>query len=171
LPEIDKVEIVEVRVVELDAVTAAVVPPTVTEAQVIVPAPCIVAAVLAAAALRRVIPAVTVRVTPELTVKVAAVALVLLKLIELIVASSVTVTESPGRITISSVGDGTVPPGQGALTVVEFQLPLPAVVMVAACAGAAIDTARPSKTTSAIIANSIFFILQLSLGRYRFFLK
>jgi hypothetical protein len=63
---------------------------------------------------------------------VAAVVLALLKATELMVAFAVTVIESPARMMTSSVVAGTVPPGQGAFTVVEFQLPLPAVVVVAA---------------------------------------
>ena len=74
----------------------------------------------------------TVRMTLELTVKVAVVAAVFANVIELIVAFAVTVMESPGRMITSSVDAGTVPLGQGAFAVVEFQLPLPAVVIVAA---------------------------------------
>ena len=72
------------------------------------------------------------KTTLELTVSVAALVLVLLKAAELIVASAVTVIESPARMITSSVVAGTVPPGHGAFATVEFQLPLPAVVIVAA---------------------------------------
>ena len=107
------------------------VPPTVTEAQLIVPAPVIVADVAVVALFCRVIPTVTVKTTLALTVSVAALVLMLLKTTELIVASNVTVIESPARMITSSVVAGTVPPGHGAFAAVEFQLPLPAVVIVA----------------------------------------
>jgi hypothetical protein len=54
---------------------------------------------------------------------------------ELMDASTVTVMESPARMMTSLVEAGTAPPGHGALTVVELQLPLPAVVIVAAKPG------------------------------------
>jgi hypothetical protein len=131
-PETDKVEIVEVSVlVMVETGVGVVVPPTETEAHVTVPAPAIVADVAMVALFCNVIPAVMVRKTLALTVKVAALALALLNVTELMVASAVTVIESPARIITSSVGAGTVPPGQGALAVVESQLPLPAVVIVA----------------------------------------
>jgi hypothetical protein len=133
LPEIDKAEIVEVRVLAMvEAAVGAVVPPTETEAQLMVPAPAIVADVAMVALFCSVIPALIARTTPALTVKVEALTLALLKVTELIVAFAVTITESPARMITSSAGPGTVPPGQGALAVVEFQLPLPAVVIVAA---------------------------------------
>ena len=75
---------------------------------------------------------VTVRVWPLFTDTVPVEVAVLAKVTELMVVLAVTVTVSPGRITTSSVVDGTVPPGHGAFDAVEFQLPLPAVVMVAA---------------------------------------
>ena len=74
----------------------------------------------------------TVRTKVPLTVSVAAVTLMLLNATELMVALAVTVIESPARMMTSSVIAGTVPPGQGAFAVMEFQLPLPAVVTVAA---------------------------------------
>jgi hypothetical protein len=167
-PEIDRVEIVEVRVVVASPLRLVVVPPTVTEAQLIVPAPAIVAAVFAPAAFRRVMPVVTVRVTPVLTVKVAVLVLLLLKAIELIVAFAVTVTESPARITTSSVESGTVPPGQGALLVVEFQFPLPAVVMVAAAAGIAVKNIDSSTRTlkMEIIVRFMFMLLAMFIVIY-----
>jgi hypothetical protein len=113
-------------------VTGVTVVPTVIDAQLIFPDPVIVATGLTEVLLWRVIPAVTVRVTPELTVNVRAVAAVLEKVIELIVASAVTVMLSPGRMITSSVEAGTIPLGQGAFGVVEFQLPLPDVVIFAA---------------------------------------
>jgi hypothetical protein len=48
------------------------------------------------------------------------------------VTEAVFVTELPAAMTTSDPAGGTVPPGHGAFGVVEFQLPLPAVVMVAA---------------------------------------
>lgn len=66
---------------------------------------------------------VTVKIWPLLTDTVQVEVAVLAKVIELIVALAVTVTVSPGRITTSSVEEGTVPPGQGAFAVVEFQKP------------------------------------------------
>ena len=45
---------------------------------------------------------------------------------------AVFVTELPVAMTTSDPAGGTVPPGHGAFGVVEFQFPLPAVVMVAA---------------------------------------
>ena len=125
-PETDKFEIVEVSVAvkSLFASVGVVVPPTVSAAQLIVPAPWITTAVLAAAAFRLVIPAVAVKVTPELTVRVAVLALLLLNVIELTVAPAVTVTEAPARMTAASVLAGTTPPAQ---VVVAFQLPPDAV--------------------------------------------
>src|SRR6185503_2290284 len=72
------------------------------------------------------------KTTPTLTVSVATETLMLLNATELMVALAVTVIESPARMMTSSVIAGTVPPGQGAFAVTEFQLPLPAVVIVAA---------------------------------------
>lgn len=51
-----------------------------------------------------------------------------------IVAAALTVTVWPLAITTVSVVAGTVPPGQGASGVVEFQFPLPVVVICAAWA-------------------------------------
>ena len=130
----EKVESVEVNKVIPSPVVVVTVPPTVSELQLIVPAPAIIAVVLPVAAFCIVIIPVkpdTVSVTPELTVKVREAVLVFRKVIELIVALAVTVTLSPGRICTLSRDEGTTPPGHGALTVVEFQLPSPAVVMVA----------------------------------------
>jgi hypothetical protein len=115
----------------------------VTEAQLIVPAPCSVAAVLALALFCNVIPAVTVRVIPELTVKVPTEVLALLNVIELIVSFAVTVTESPARMTTSSVDAGT-PDGDQQLAV--SQLHVPVLVLVAAYAGLAGSTASTSMT-------------------------
>jgi hypothetical protein len=143
-PERDKVAMVVVKVVVVLPFVDAVLPPTVTEAQFNVPAPAVVAAVEIVAESWRVTPAVTVRMTPELTVKVAAVELLLSKAAELIVAFAVTVIESPARMITSSVVAGTVPPGHGAFVVVEFQLPLPAVVTVAAGAVKATKSAAMS---------------------------
>ena len=95
LPDIAKIEMVEVRVLVVVPAVGNVLPPVVTDAQFNVPAPAIVAAVPSVAEFWRVRPTVTVRITPVLTVRIAALALALLKAIELIVAFAVTVTESP----------------------------------------------------------------------------
>jgi hypothetical protein len=129
----DKVETVAVRVQAIvEAAVGAIVPPTETEAQLIVPAPVIVAEVAIVALFWRVITVVTVRTTPTLTVSVAAEEPALLKATDLMVLFTVTVIESPARMMTLSLIAGTAPPGQGAFTVTEFQLPLPAVVIVAA---------------------------------------
>ncbi len=94
----------EVRVVVLSLSRLVVVPPTVSDAHLILPAPVIVAALLLFAAFCRVIPPVTVRVIPELTVKVA---LLLVKVIEFTVVSAVTVTEALDPIVTSSSEAGT----------------------------------------------------------------
>jgi len=86
LPEIDRLAIVEVRIVVRVVVLVGVaLPPTVTEVQFIVPPPVIKADVLAPAAFWSVI-LVIVRTIPELTVKVEVLELVLLKTIEPAVA-------------------------------------------------------------------------------------
>lgn len=132
-PETAKLDTVDVSVqVIVEAIVGVVVPPTAKEAQLTVPEPAIVADVATVALFCRVIPVDTVNKTLAFTVIVAGVELELLNATELIVAFAVTVIASPARMITSSVLCGTVPPGQGALAVVEFQLPLPAVVTVAA---------------------------------------
>ena len=56
----------------------------------------------------------------------------LLMVMPAMVAAAETVTLLPLAMITTSVVAGTVPPGQGAFGVIEFQLPLPAVVIVAA---------------------------------------
>ena len=76
--------------------------------------------------------------------------------IELTLLSDVVfVTELPLAMMISEPAGGTVPPGHGALAVVEFQLPLPAVVMVAAPAVAAIAI---TMTAMNIVRRCVAFI-------------
>jgi len=136
LPETVRVEIelVRVAVVVWEPFAGTVVLPTWMEAQLIVPEPVREALVFAPAAFCSVMLPDTVKTIPTFTERVAVLVLALLNVIDAIVRSSVTVTESPARITTASVDAGIVPPGHGAFTVVEFQLPLPAVVMVAASA-------------------------------------
>ena len=109
----DNAAIVDVKIVVLVLFKDVTVPPTLTDAQLIVPVPCIVAAVFPLALFCRVMPLVSVRVTLGLTVNIAAEVLLLLKVIEVIVAAAVTGFESPARMTTVSTGAGTVPPGQG----------------------------------------------------------
>ena len=100
LPVIDKVEIVEVSVVVLVLLGVTfVVPPTVRDAEVIVPVPVIVAAVLAAAAFWSVMLVVTVSTAPEFTVNVVELVLELSKVSELNVVLPETSTEVPAVIT------------------------------------------------------------------------
>ena len=70
----------------------------------------------------------TVRIWPLLIINVLVVALRVRLVTE---ALAVMVTAFPAAIITLSVARGTTPLGQGALTIVEFQLPLPAVVIVA----------------------------------------
>jgi hypothetical protein len=93
-----------------------------------VPAPLIVQALFAAAELFKVTEVVTVSTTLTFT---ASVPEVLLKAMELHVLLPSTVNVNPVPIIISSVVKGIVPPGQGALGVVELQFPLPVVVIEA----------------------------------------
>ena len=131
LPEIMSERIVEESVLVRVPLVGKVLPPVTIEAQLSEPAPAIVAAVFRVAEFCRVTATVTLRFTPALTVKVAELALALLKVIELMVASLATVIASPARITTSSVELGGIPAGHGAFGLVESQLPLPAVVKVA----------------------------------------
>ena len=103
------------------------VPPTVSELQLMVPGPSIQADVVTAAAFCWRIAPVTVKVTLALTVKTALLELALLIVIELIVAFAVTVTKAPATITAVSPLAGTTPPTQ---VLVEFQLPPDAVVVL-----------------------------------------
>lgn len=81
----------------------------------------------------------TVIVWPLLIINLLVAALIVRLVIE---AAAVTVTVFPVAIVTLSVARGTVPPGQGALLVLEFQLPLPAVVIFAAIAVAPNTTMR-----------------------------
>lgn len=57
-----------------------------------------------------------------------------------------TVKVKPFPTTISSVGAGIIPPGQGASGIVELQFPLPVVTMVAARSDPEVRNNRKSKT-------------------------
>ena len=93
------------------------------------PAPEIEHALLAATELLSVTAVVTVSVYPELTESVPE---ALLNATELQVLFPSAVKANPLPTIISSPFAGIVPPGQGALGVVELQLPVPVVVTVAA---------------------------------------
>lgn len=95
-------------------------------------------------ALDKVILTVTVNVTPAFTVNVAKVALVLLKVIELIVALAITVILWPGRIITSSVEIGAIPPTHVAPL---FQSPVPELVIVAAKADPDIRKSNNARIT------------------------
>ena len=94
-----------------------------------VPRPLIVPAVLEATKLFMLTALVTVKMTALFTESVPA---ALAKAREAQVLFPSTVNVKPLPTTISSVVAGMVPPGQGALGVVELQLPEPDVVTVAA---------------------------------------
>jgi hypothetical protein len=103
--------------------------PAVMKAQVIDPSPWIDADEFALSMLESVIPLVTVSVTPVFTDKVPDAAEVgVPNWTDEIVAFAVTVIVCPAAIITDCPAVGTVPPGHGALGVVEFQLPDPAVV-------------------------------------------
>ena len=102
--------------------------PTDSDAALIDPAPLKVPVALAAARFGNVMEVVTVNVTVVLTVSVEPLPTV----IELQVLLPSTVSVNPAPMTMSSVLAGIVPPGHGALGVVELQFPLPVVVTVAA---------------------------------------
>ena len=127
LPLTVNTEIDEVRM-EVLVVPAPGFPsvPTTIVAQVTDPAPVMDAAVLFPDALNRVILVVTVSVMPVLTVTEPAAEDVPLKVTELTLVLTVTVIPSPGLINTSSDNPGTTPPDQ---VVVEFQKPLPALVI------------------------------------------
>jgi hypothetical protein len=107
------------------AEAGVVVPPTVSEAHVIVPAPWIATEVFVATAFHCVIAPLTVSVVAELTDNVAVLAPVLVKTTALTVWLAVTVIVAPGTIMAVSVEPGTVPPTQDD---VLFQLPPDAVL-------------------------------------------
>ena len=146
LPDMDQFATVEVNVVVVVEV-GATVPPTVTEAQLIVPRPAIVAAVLVAAAFWRVMAPLTVRVAPEATVRELAVALALLNVTEATVLAGValTVTASPARIVIVSPAAGT-PLGLQVLAV--FQSVLPVLVLAVAALAVEAPRSKPSSVRS-----------------------
>ena len=102
--------------------------PILIDAQLIVPDPLIVHALLAAGSLFNVIAVVTESTIPEFTLIVPE---VLLKARELQVRFPSTVNVKPAPTIMSSVVGGIVPPGHGAFGTVELQLPLPVVVIVA----------------------------------------
>ena len=125
-------------------------PPTFTEMQFIVPAPSKFDFLSSEAEFCTVIPAapITFRIKPELTISLLSELLVLLKVIELITVFVVTVMVWPGAMMTSSPAVGMKPPGQGALGVVEFQLPLPALVTVTAFDIEALASMNSAATTA-----------------------
>lgn len=118
------------------------VPPTVSEAQVIVPSPVILANTGWLAKFCTVIPVFTLRVTPELTVRNGVP--VLLKVIELIVAFVVTVIMALPAITASSPAPGGVPPTH---ELPAFQSPPEAVEVTVAASALTKPTASNNETT------------------------
>jgi hypothetical protein len=127
---------VEVTVTVWEEV-GTIVPAMLIDAAFTVPKPEIVPVVLAAARLGNESAFVTVRTIAVFTVRVEPLPTV----IELQVLAPSTVKVNPAPITMSSVAAGMTPPGHGAFTTVELQLPDPVVVIVAA-----LDTPNVSKT-------------------------
>lgn len=124
-------ETVEVKVVVYVwpfAPPEVVTSPTLKLAHVTLPEPDNVPVTFVALICGNVKEAVTVSVTEELIDKVEPFPIVM----ALHVRFPSTVRVNPAPIMISSVVAGMVPPGQGALGVVELQSPFPAVVIVAA---------------------------------------
>jgi hypothetical protein len=145
-----RVEVIRVVRLEPEGLTVL---PTLTKAQFIVPKPLIVHALFAEVELFKVIEVVTVRTTLAFT---ASVPEVLLKEMELQVLLPSTVKVNPAPIIMSSLVEGIVPPGHGALGVVELQFPLPVVVTVAKALNDNVTHSISRATSLTLFANNLF---------------
>ena len=150
----------EFRVVVASPMRVVVVPPTVSDAALMAPAPVNIALLFELLSFPSVMPLVTVRVAPVLTVKIPVRAPVSAKVIEFAAAFAVTVTVTPSLMRTPSPEPG-MPTPQPVHVPGAFQLPVIAAVQVNAYADVTGKAASASMTIT--IAAAVLYKKDLVL--------